>query len=65
MSFLQSFAKVKVLPTAEETEIREKSTKEADKCVAEVLNQQNNPALNARHTRGSGKDWKVCFNKFT
>ena len=50
MSLLQSFAKVKVLPTAEETEIREKSTKEADKCVAEVLNQQNNPAVNARHT---------------
>ena len=29
-----------MLPTAEETEIGEKSTAEANKCVAEVLNQQ-------------------------
>ena len=40
MSLLQYFAKAKVVPTAEETEIRKKPTTEANKRVAEVLERQ-------------------------
>ena len=40
MSLLRYFAKVNVVPTAEETGIWEKPTAEANKCVAEVLEWQ-------------------------
>ena len=37
MSLLQYFAKAKVVPTPEETGIREKPTVEANKRVADIL----------------------------
>ena len=40
MSLLRYFVKAKMVPTAEETGIREKSTAEANKRVAEVLEWQ-------------------------
>ena len=40
MSLLWYFAKTKVVPTTEETGIREKPTAEANKRVAEVLERQ-------------------------
>ena len=40
MSLLRYFAKANVVPTAEETGIGEKSTAEANKCVAEVFERQ-------------------------
>ena len=39
---------MKILPGAEETGIGEKSTKEANKRVAEVLKQQQQPATRKR-----------------
>ena len=40
MSLLQYFKKAKVLPTAVDTGIGDTATAEANKCVAEVLEQQ-------------------------
>ena len=50
MSLLQYFAKVKGLPTAEETEIGEKSIAEANKHVMEVLEQSSHKHKATAHS---------------
>lgn len=65
MSLLQYFVKAKVVPTPEETEIREKPTVEVNICVAEVLKLQqldHSPCKHMAtvHSEGQGKIGKYA-----
>ena len=64
VSLLQYFAKVNVLPTTEETEIREKSTAKAKKVWQRYStgSGKNNPAVNTRHAQSD--EARAKFGKY-
>ena len=51
MSLMQYFSKANGLPTTEETKIKEESTTEANKHVAEVLKQLSRKRKAIQHTQ--------------
>ena len=64
MSLLQYFARVKVLPTTEETEVGVKATAEANKRVAEVLERQQEQSSHKHKATVHSEEVRAKIGKY-
>ena len=64
MSLLQYFARVKVLPTTEETEVGVKATAEANKRVAEVLEHQQEQSSHKHKATVHSEEVRAKIGKY-